>query len=209
MADLPHLSNYVLAPYIKSIDENTLEATVHLPSAVEARLRNENFNRKIESNESSKREVIYLIPTHSNNEGEEVSIKDLVKKDFDNQAWRDEVEDAMKESGLIQNKTEWVDDRVITTNYRNSHDGFFTVRIDNLPEGYGSIELTNILLDKGCEYFDHVVVPKEDQTGQLKQIRFKRFGFIKFNRLRYAIKFLEDYNKIMEDGMVLNVALVV
>lgn len=203
MADLPHLSNYVLAPYIKSIDENTLEATVHLPSAVEARLRNENFNRKIESNESSKREVIYLIPTHSNNEGEEVSIKDLVKKDFDNQAWRDEVEDAMKESGLIQNKTEWVDDRVIGPSYRNSHDDDFTVRIDNLPDKCGPDSLKAVLFDRGCNYFSRVVVPSDEQ------FKFKRFGFIKFKRLRYAIKFLEDYSKIMIDGMVLNVALVV
>ena len=65
----PPLSIYVLAPYVKEINEETLEATVRLPSIVEARLKNENFNKKIDQIDNAKREVIYLKPTHSNNEG--------------------------------------------------------------------------------------------------------------------------------------------
>lgn len=203
MTERPPLSLYVLAPFIKDINEETLEATVHLPTAVDNRLRNENFNQKIDQSENTKREVIYIIPTHSNTEGEEVSIKELVKKEFDNQSWHDEVESTMKESGLIQDKTEWIDERISNANFRSSHDDDFTVRIDNLPDKCGRDWLKKILLDEGCDYFSRVVVPSDDQNN------FKRFGFIKFKRLRYALKFLEDYNKIMVNGMVLNVALVV
>lgn len=203
MTERPPISLYVLAPYIKDIDETSLEATVHLPVAADARLHNENFIKKIEQNDTAKREVIYIIPTHSNTEGEEVSIKELVKKEFDNQSWHDEVEEAMKESGLIQDKGEWIDERISNASYRSSHDDDFTVRIDNLPEGYGRDALKSVLLDEGCNYFSRVVVPSDEQHN------FKRFGFIKFRRLRYALKFIEDYGKIMVDGMVLNVALVV
>lgn len=203
MTERPPLSLYVLAPFIKEIDESSLEATVHLPAAVENRLRNENFNKKIDQNDIAKREVIYIIPTHSNTEGEEVSIKELVKKEFDNQSWHDEVEEAMKESGLIQDKTEWIDERITNASFRSSHDDDFTVRIDNLPDGYGRDSLKNVLIQEGCQYFSRVVVPSDEQNN------FKRFGFIKFKRLRYALKFLEDYSKIKIGGMVLNVALVV
>lgn len=196
------ISIIAAAPFIKSIDENTLEAKVILPAAVKARLENPNFNVEQNSYEPA-RYQLHLIPTSVSSADTDATMDELVAKEFDNSKWQSKVQKAMANQGLIQTKANFVDDRQIISNYTNTRDDYFTVRIDNLPEGTGNHELTNLLLKEGCDYFVRVKVPRGDDN------EFKRFGFIKFERLRHALKFMEDHNKILVNNMVLNVALAV
>ncbi|OHS95032.1 hypothetical protein TRFO_10749 [Tritrichomonas foetus] len=200
---IEQLSPMVLAPYIKEFDESSSEVIGSLPRAVVKRLDNPSFTTEQNPDSVPMHLSLHLIPTNTNSQGGEASIQDQIAKHFDNQKWQQKVQKAMANDGLIRDKTQWVDDNITNINLRSSRDDYFSIRIDNLPENFGPHDLEDTLNSYGCSYFVRVVVPRDDQG------EFKRFGFIKFERLRHALKCLEDCQRIMVGNMVLNIALVV
>ena len=193
----------VLAPFIKGYDESSSELIFAIPQIVRDRLDNPNFTSEQSQNPKSS-STLHLIPTTSSSSEKELTIDEQVKKRFDNQDWRQKVQKKMAEQGFIRDKSTYKDEPIVTINYRNARDDLFSVRIDNLPENFGSHELEDFLtFEQQCRYFTRIVVPRDEHN------KFKRFGFIKFDRLRYAIKFIEDYAHLKIKNMMLNVSLVV
>ena len=195
---LPH---QILAPFIQNYDAKTHTLSVSIPYEINKRLKNPEFTTNQFPDSIPAKVNLHLIPTSNVESGKEVTVDDLIKKQFDNQSWQSQVQKAMAESGLIQDKTKWVDEPITTVNPYSYHDDLFTVRVDNLPEGVDRIQLEKFLIENDCKYFVRVVVPR-DETG------FKRFGFVKFDRLRYALIFIEKYQRKKFENMILNIGLI-
>jgi RNA recognition motif-containing protein len=86
---------------------------------------------------------------------------------------------------------------------RGGTDDLFTVKVDNLPDGFQQSDLEDLLFRRGCNYFTKVVIPRNRETQVLQSL-----AFVKFTRLRYALKFYEDFQKTRARDRVLNTVLV-
>ncbi|KAH0787174.1 hypothetical protein GPJ56_008888 [Histomonas meleagridis] len=191
----------ILAPFIQKYDTKSHTLSVSIPNEINERLKNPEFTTNQFPDYVPAKVNLHLIPTSSVESGKEITIDDLIKKQFDNQSWQNQVQKAMAESGLIQDKTKWVDEQITTVNPFIYHDDLFTVRVDNLPDGVDKYKLEEFLKENGCNYFVRVIVPR-DEVG------FKRFGFVKFDRLRYAIIFMEKYQHTRFGEMLLSIGLI-
>ena len=191
----------ILSPFIQNYDAKTHTLSISIPEAINKRLKNPEFTTNQFPDSVPNKVNLHLIPTSNVESGKEITTDDLIKKQFDSQSWQNQVQKAMAESGLIQDKTKWVDEPITTVNPFSYHDDLFTVRVDNLPEGVDRNKLEDFLIQNDCNYFIRVVVPR-DEVG------FKRFGFVKFDRLRYALIFIENYQNKRFDNMILKIGLI-
>ena len=208
------LSPYILAPFIKEIDPDTYTATLNVPEGIRARMQNPAFlvNAFPDRPTSVGTSRIQLNEVRTTNDSEKVTIDELVEAEFGlkNREWSTRVDKAMKKRGFIQDQTGWIDEQVSNVAMRNSRDDLFTVRIDNLPEQMSQHMLADRLIMSGCDYFTKIVVPRDVDAPEINgQPVYKRFGFVKFDKLRYALKFLEDHRKIQVASMILTSTLAV
>jgi hypothetical protein len=197
----------ILAPFIKSIDPETHTATVVISDRICKRLEDEEqcFTQNAMPESEPARTAVRLTPVGNVDISSDLSWEEMVARDFDsNQKWQMRVNTAMADSGLIQDRTGWVDEQAVNISIRSSRDDLFSVRVDNCPEGMSPGDLESLLYTNGCDYFTKVVIPHDDMLGT-----WKRFGFVKFQKLRYALKFVETCPRMTKNGMVLNVGLVV
>lgn len=196
---IPHS---ILAPFIQNYDTENNTIRVSINQAINDRLSKPEFTTNIFPEITPLKYNLHLIPTTVNESGKEATVDELIKKNFENKTWKEQVHKAMIEDGLEQDTTKWIDEPITTVNQNKFRDDMFTVRIDNLPEGTDKEILEKVLNNNGCDYFSKVVVPRDEQGA------LKRLGFIKFERLRYALKFLEDCPKIMVQSMILSTSLI-
>jgi hypothetical protein len=177
----------ILAPWIQEIDQAKSTARVVVPAAIRARLSQPTYTDDREDSSRPNHATLHLAPTHSAEVGTELTDEQLVARGFGHATWEKRVQQAMEENGLIQDRRSIIDDQPLMAGSRGSRDDLCSVRIDNLPEVFEP-------------YF--VAIPRDDEE------HFKRFGFIKFDRLRYALKFLEDCKRMRVENMVLNISVV-
>lgn len=195
----------ILAPFIKEVDPETYEAKLELPAGLCDRQRNPAFLEhaftdgrptKVGDAKMQLREV------DTSDEVETKTMEKRLEERFEmNHEWHARVEKAMKHHGFIQDQTGWVDEQTSNTATRTARDDLFTVRVDNLPEQMNQMKLTRLLEDAGCCYFDKVIVPRDMETGECK-----RFGFVKFAKLRWALKFLEDHRNTLRADVAIEKA---
>lgn len=208
MTLIEELPPYILAPFITDIDPETKEATLKVPNGIRDRLMKKAFTENVFPDRTPGSAKMHLHEVNASQDGDNVTMEELIETEFGlkNREWNARKDKAMKQRGFIQDQTGWVDDQVSNTAIRAARDdNLFTVRVDNLPENMSQAILSKEILNAGCNYFTKIVVPRDLETNEPK-----RFGFVKFERLRYALKFLEDYHKAIKvSGMVINSTLVV
>jgi hypothetical protein len=193
----------ILAPWVRSIDLSSSQAHVVIPEIIHQRLLNPAFVEDRDDGMPATHTTFRLAPTHSTEVGVELTDEQLVEREFGNAIWQKKVQRAMEDKKLVQDKRGWTDDQPTIPSARSSRDEYFSVRVDNLPEGFDPLQVEQLLRDYGCDYAAKVVIPRDDND------QYKRFGFIKFERLRYALKFLEDCRRMKVQDMVLNIGLVI
>ena len=218
---LEDVSLIILAPFIKEYDPAEGVAKVSIPAAIRDRYeredraftslafkeRDDREDRGFVDDISDRPNLIARFTLHETNvaaDDEEVSMAKLIEKEFgpSNREWTLRKEKKMKEQRFIQDTSGWINESETDMGMRSSRDDFFTVKVDNLPEGMDQQRLMDELRRVGCNYFEKAIVPRDEtQSG------FKRWAFVKFRRLRWAIKFIEDYQKLIVDNMVLNLQL--
>jgi hypothetical protein len=198
-----HLPLAILAPWIQAIDHEKSHARVVVPEAIRARLSRPEFTEDREDLSRPSRAVLHLAPTHSAEVGAELTDEQIVAREFGNATWQKRVQRAMEEKGLLQDKRAAIDDETAMVGPRLSRDDWFSVRVDNLPEGFEPYDVERVLQQYGCDYYSRVVIPHDDDDC------FKRFGFVKFERLRWALKFVEECAQMKVQNMVLNIKVVI
>ena len=200
--------DFVLAPFLARVDPESNTATFEIPKAIAERLEKPAFTESAITRQDAPPGKIPLIEVSSLADNEEVSLDKLIDQMFGpgNAEWTKRKEEAMKKKGFIQDTSDWVEESTNEFGQRSSRDELFTVKVDNLPEGMGQNELWGALDALGCDYIERVVVMKQD-NGE-----YKRWAYVKFRRLRWAVKFVEDYQKARLDGerggMIINCQLV-
>lgn len=201
--DNHHLA--IIAPFIDNFDPEKRILSGSIPKNAEDRLLSGKYSDEQMPDNTPSNMTLHLIPTNTTDSNTELSVDQLIERQFGTQQWQNQVQKAMTDTKLILNNAGWVDEPVSgVTSVRNTRDdNLFSLRVDNLPDGMGQIDLMQLLREYGCDYFTRVVVPRDEQGT------FKRFGFVKFERLRYALKCLEDCPKMKVDNMVINLALVI
>jgi hypothetical protein len=194
----------ILAPWVRTVDPAASVVHCAIPDVVQARLRKRSFTEERDDDRIAPGHAVFrLVPTHSAEVGAELTDEQLVEREFGNSNWQKRVQRAMEERRLVQDKRNWSEGQTTVANQRSSRDEFFSVRVDNLPEGFEPYLVELLLQDYGCNYYAKVVIPRDENE------QYKRFGFIKFERLRYALKFLEDCRRMKVQNLVLNIGLVI
>jgi hypothetical protein len=191
----------ILAPWIVSAEQGSPEALVSIPRGIHDRLSQPLFTED-HDDRPRPHHLLHLIPTHSTEIGAELTDEQLVDREFGNANWHERVRREMEEKKLVQDKSAWTNEQPTIYGPRGTRDDLFSVRIDNLPEGFEPWQVEALLVENKCEYWARVVIPRDDDGN------YKRFGFVKFERLRYALKFLEESQEMRAENMVLNVGLV-
>lgn len=143
-----HLSPIILAPWIRSIDPSTSQARVAIPDVVQQRLLNPAYVEDREEGMPATHTTFRLAPTHNTEVGVELTDEQLVEREFGNALWQKKVQRAMEEKGLVQDKRGWTDDQPTIASARSSRDDYFSVRIDNLPEGFDPFQVELLLRDR-------------------------------------------------------------
>ena len=187
----------ILAPFVKEYNPETGEATISIPGEIKERL--ENRAGAYTENIAPERGPpapghLQLIKKTVISEETEYSIDDQIEKIFGpkNREWVSRKEKLMKERGFTQDDSNWVEDTHGMPDARQHSDSrLFTVKMDNLPEGMTQSELMDELERNDCYYYSRVVVPRDRVTEAIRP-----WAFIKFERLRWAVMFLEEYQKL-------------
>lgn len=195
----------ILAPFIKEVNPDTYEAKLELPAGLCDRQKNPAFLEHAFTDgrpTSVGQAKMQLREVDTSDEVETKTMEKRLEERFEmNHEWHARVEKAMKHHGFIQDQTGWVDEQTSNTATRTARDDLFTVRVDNLPEQMNQMKLTRLLEDAGCSYFAKVIVPRDMETGECK-----RFGFVKFEKLRWALKFLEDHRNTLRADVAIEKA---
>ena len=190
------LDRSILAPFITKYDPATGKATVSMPREIAKRLESPAFTENLFPERGQPTPGrLQLIKKTVLSEETEYSIDDQIKKIFSpsNREWVSRKEKLMKERGFTQDESNWgaEDTHHMPDARQHSDSRLFTVKMDNLPDGMSQGELIDELHRHDCYYFAKVVVPRDRDSD-----KFKPWAFIKFERLRWAVMFLEDYQKL-------------
>jgi RNA recognition motif-containing protein len=192
----------VLAPFVTSYNSETGVYTADLPEQIVANLENPNLTDEVTPDKVPAHTKFNLIPTHKVGKDAEATIENLIKHEFGTSRWQETVNKVLISKGVIASSKDVAEDIPQYSRFGRD-DNLFTVRINNLPDNEGSPQISELLRQNGCDYFERVVIPFDEETA-----KFKRFGFVKFARLRYALKFIEDHPSIRCGTMLLDLQLV-
>ena len=197
MEDAKLLPQEILAPFVTDYDASIDEFVVSMPEEVIKHLSNPNYCDPL--NDISPGETQFnLIPTHAVGKDADLSTEKLIEMQFSGPKWEDQVNKLLMDKGLVQNSRETNDDAPQFTRYGRD-DNLYTVRVENLPDLQSREELQDILAENGCHYFTKVILPFDDETQT-----YRRTAFIKFEKLRWAIKFIQDFPSIRIKNMLLS-----
>ena len=192
----------IIAPFITDYNKTTGTYTACIPTVIEENLNNPNLTEEVTPDKVPGHTKFNLIPTHAAGKDDELTVDKLIEREFGSSKWQESVNKVLMSKGLVQNAKDTAEDAPQYSKFGRD-DNLFSVRIDNLPDNDGRDEIADIIRAAGCRYFDRVIVPYDEESGT-----YKRFGFVKFTRLRHALKFVEDYPSIRCGTMLLNVQLV-
>jgi hypothetical protein len=193
----------ILAPFVRRVDRETLQAEVSVPAALHERLSDWHFNdcQSIDAEPSHIAPI--LVRSHAADIGAELTDEQLIARRFETPAWRNEVNEATSSHPLIARRRGYGDAHSPEVVLRGGTDDVFAVKVDNLLHGFQQSDLEDLLYRSGCNYFTKVLIPRNRETQVLQSL-----GFVKFTRLRYALKFYEDFQKTKARDRVLNTVLV-
>jgi len=198
---LQYIRDDVFAPFVKQIDLDNRKVSVHIPNPIIERLNNTSFTSDKMNERETSRGKLKLLSTQSITEDTDVSIEEQIKKKFESSEWKNLVEKTIKDGKTPAKKREENNNSLSTR--RISRDDFFTVRLGDLDKNEGNRDIERLIIDHGCFYFDRCVVPR-DEEGNFKQV-----CFVKFERLRDAVRFMDDcQGKIRHNNMVVSMTLI-
>jgi hypothetical protein len=200
----------ILAPFIKAIDGTTNEAIVTVPDGIRMRLLDPNFTSNMFPDSRPPAGNLRLIRTIQGDVDTAITDEELVDREFKGAKWQQQVQRALLDEGLLQDRSGWVDEQSSIKKVGGGFDDLFSVKVDNLPDGVWNDELADHLRSLNCYYFTKINVPRDSAEMELTGVeKTRRFGFVKFERLRWALKFCEDFPKMKMGNFMLNVALAV
>jgi hypothetical protein len=206
MVELLPLS--ILAPFIKDIDPRSNQAIVTVPDGIRQRLSDSHFTRNCFPDSRPPEGNLRVIWTTLGDVDTAITDEELVEREFKGTKWQQQVQRALRDEGLIQDRSTWVDEQSSIIKVGNVQDDLFSVKVDNLPDNIWNGELAEHLRSLHCDYFTKINVPIDQREMEATGIeRPRRFGFVKFERLRWALKFCEDFPKMKMGNFILNVAL--
>ena len=192
------LPQEILAPFVTGFDESTGEFIANIPKEIIEHLNSPHFCEPLNDNIMPGSTKFNLIPTHAGGKDAELSVDKLVEQQFSGPKWQEQVNKVLMEKGLVQNSRETNEDAPSFVRFGRDDD-LYTVRVENLPDNEGRDDIADLLHEAGCHYFTKVIVPFDEETGT-----YRRTGFIKFQRLRWAIKFIQDYQSVKAGNMLLS-----
>jgi RNA recognition motif-containing protein len=198
----------ILAPFMKQFNETQTEATVELPDGIRERLTKPGFTAELFPASRPPTSTLRLIRTMHGDVAAALNDEELVEREFSGARWQQQVQRSLREGGLLQDRSGWIDDSQQLVPLDGVPDGLFCVKVDNLPDGVWREQLARFLIDNNCNYFSKIVVPLDRRVLDDEGIeKSRRFAFVKFERLRWALKFVEDFQKLRMENFILGVCL--
>jgi hypothetical protein len=198
----------ILAPFIKPFDPTQTNVSVELPRGVQDRLNKPSFTQDVFPSARPSVGTLRLIATSHGDVNTVLTDDELVEREFSGQRWNQQVQGSLREGGLLQDRSKWVDASQSLVPLEGSSDGLFCVKVDNLPDEVWRDDLAQFLHDHDCRYFEKIVVPSDRREREESGIdKSRRFAFVKFTRLRWALKFVEDYQKMTYGNFILTAVL--
>ena len=191
------LPQEILAPFVTDYNPETDEFIAVIPKEIENHLNDPNYCESISENVPAVAHF-NLIPTHAVGNDADISTEKLIEMQFSGPKWEDQVRKLLTDKGLVQNNKETNEDAPQFSRYGRD-DNLYTVRVENLPDLQSKDELEDILYESGCHYFTKVILPYDEETQS-----YRRTAFIKFDKLRWALKFIQDYPSIRIKNMLLS-----
>ena len=197
-----HVLPRALAPYITDMSEDGVYTIKNFPKAVFDRLSSGNYFKEEGEESNPISSHLRIIPTSNLENDQTLTIEELVNKQFgiQNHEWQTEL------TSYINKHTHKTTVAVAETNSSTNRKfdiGLYTVKIENLPEGWNVPDLRKFLFDHDSRFFEKVNVPKDAQGNP------RSVAYVKFKHLRYALIFIEKYRNLKtNDFMILNSTLV-
>ncbi|EAY09256.1 hypothetical protein TVAG_133140 [Trichomonas vaginalis G3] len=188
MAEELGLSPKFLAPYV--VDKQGDKYIANVPKVILEHLRSPDFTEDVNPMKQPQHAKLHLVLTNNSSKDENVTIDDLVEREFSSEKWTKKVKIHLASKGVYQANRASNEDDIEYSPFGRSDDKF-TVKLDGLPEPFDKNDVMDLLYDCGCNYFDKVNIPRERDSDKLKPV-----AFIKFDRLRHAILFIENNPQI-------------
>lgn len=198
MTAIDSIPTYILAPFIIDAGEDG-DIEIELREGVADRLRDGHFSTDFSSEATSDHHMISLIPSTVVDTERTLTIEEKVQREFGHpipkMEWAKSVNEQFAERRrTVRRQDASGGDQQAST---RPYDDLFTVKIDNLPDNTGPNDLRDLFHYEGTNYYKKVIVPYADD-----KVSYRRVAFIKFEYLRYALIFLEDYRSFRYKDMV-------